>query len=105
MAEAEGAACGVMDRGGVLGEDEVGGGLRGPGGENVYAVFGERGEDGGGLFGGFAGGVDDFGETGAEAAVVVYAGVAEVFERERGEARRGSRRGEIAAFNGGQEIE
>ena len=50
---------------------------------------GHAGEDLGGLLGGFVLGVDDFGEAGAEGAVVIDAGVAEVFVGEVGEALGG----------------
>jgi hypothetical protein len=49
--------------------------------------------------------IDDLGEAGAEGAVVVDAGVAEVFEGEIGEAVRGFGGAEVAAFYGGEKFE
>ena len=49
--------------------------------------------------------VDDFGQAGAEAAVVVDAGVAEVLVRKGDEAIRGCRWGEGAGLDLGEEIE
>ena len=66
--------------------------------QDVDAGGGHAGEDFGGLFGGFALGVDDLGKAGAEGAVVIDAGVAEVFVGKIGEALAGSRWSESAGF-------
>ena len=94
LAEGDGAGLRVVDGGGDCCEDGCGGGGVGAGGEDVDAGGGHAGEDFGGLGGGFAGGVDDLGQAGAQGAVVVDAGVAEVFEGEvarRAEACSGER--------------
>jgi hypothetical protein len=70
-------------------ENHRGGGPVGACGEDVGSGGGHAGEDFGGLLGRFALGVDDFGEAGAEASVMIDAGVAEVFVREGGEALGG----------------
>ena len=84
--EGDGAGLWMVDGCGVLGEDACGGGGVGAGGEDVDAGGGHAGEDFGGLLRGFVLGVDDLGEAGAEGAVVIDAGVAEVFVGEVGEA-------------------
>ncbi len=84
---------------------DCGGGGVGPGGEDVDTGGGHAGEDFGGLFGGFVLRVDDLGQAGAEAAVVIDAGVAEVFEGEIGESLAGGGGGECAGFYGGEEFE
>ncbi len=61
LAEGDGSGLRVVDGGGDGGEDGFGGGFVGAGGEDVDAGCGHAGEDFGGLGGGFAGGVDDFG--------------------------------------------
>ena len=105
LAESEGAGGFAVGCGGMRCEDESRGGGVDASGEDVDAGGGERGEDFQGLLRGFVGGVDDFGETAAEGAVVIDAGVAEVFEGERLEARGGVGGSEVALFDGGEESE
>ena len=61
-------------------EHGLGSGGLGARGEYVHAVGGERGEDCDGLLGRLAGGEDDLGKSGAETAVMVDAGVAQVLK-------------------------
>ena len=80
---------GVVDGCGYCGEDHCGSWGVGARGEDVSSGGGHAGEDFGGLLGRFALGVDDLGEAGAEGAVMIDAGVAEVFVGEGGEALGG----------------
>ena len=77
----------------------------GAGGEDVGAGDGHAEEDAGDLFGGLAGGVDNLGEAGAEGAVVVDAGIAQVFEGEVGKAGGGLLGGEGLVLDFGEEGE
>ena len=104
LMERDGSRGWVVMGGGVGLEYGFGGGGVGSGGENIYSAGDERGKDAGGLLGGFAGGVDDFREAGAERSVMVDAAVAEIFEGERGETGGGSLGGEGAALYGGEKI-
>ncbi len=104
LAEGDGSGLRVVDGGGDCGEDGFGGGFVGAGGEDVDAGGGHAGEDFGGLGWGFAGGVNDLGKAVAQGAVVVDAGVAEVFEGEVGEACGGGFGREGAALDFGQEV-
>ena len=54
---------------------------------------------------GLAGGEDNFGEAGAQAAMVVDAGVADVLERQGRKALSGGFGGNGAAFDLGEEFE
>ena len=99
--ERDGSGLRVVDGGGKGGEDHGGGGCVDAGGEDVDAGGGHAGEDFGGLLGGFVLRVDDLGEAGAEGAVVVDAGVAEVFVGKVGEPLGGGGGGESAGLHGG----
>ncbi len=69
-------------------------------GEDVASGLGHAGEDGCYLGGGFAGGKDDLGHTGAEGAVMIDLGETEIFERKIAEAVEGfvDRRAALADF-------
>jgi len=103
--EGDGAGFGMVEGCGRGFEDGGCGGLVGAGGEDVGSGGGHAGEDFGGVGGRFVLRVDDFGEAGAEGAVVVDAGEAEVFVGKSGEADCGGLRGEGAGFDGGEEFE
>ena len=102
LLEGDGAGLRVIDGGGDGGEYGFGGDFVNAGGEDVGAGGGHAGEDFGGLFGGFALCVDDLGEAGAEGAVMVDAGVAEVFVGEGGEALGGGGGSEGAGLDLGE---
>lgn len=104
LTEGERSGLGMVDGCGDGLKDGYGGRLVGAGGEDVVSGGGHAGEDFGYLGRSFAGGVDDFGEAGAEGAVVVDAGMTEVFEGEVGEAVGGFCGSKIAALYGGEEF-
>ncbi len=80
LAEGDAAGGGVMLGAGNGGEDGGGHFVRGAGGENVATSLGHAGEYGCDLGGSFSGGEYDFRHAGAEGAVVVYFGEAEVLK-------------------------
>jgi hypothetical protein len=102
LPEGDGAGLRVIDGGGDGGQDGFGGEFVDAGAEDVGAGGGHVGEDFGGLFGGFALRVDDLGETGTERAVMIDAGVAEVFVGKVGEALGGGGGSEGSGLDGGE---
>jgi len=105
LLEGDGSGLWVMDRGWDCDKDGFGRGLIGSGGEDVGAGGGHAGEDFGYLRGALSSRVDNFGQAGAKAAVVIDAGVAEVFVGKVSEALGCGLWGEIAAFDRGQKFE
>jgi hypothetical protein len=95
----------MVDGGWESFEDGERSGLVGAGGEDIVTGCRHASEDLGSLGRRFSGGVDDLGEAGAEGAVVVDPRVAQVFKGKSGEAIGGLSRGEVSAFDGGQEFE
>ena len=89
----------------MLGEHNLGGCGFGARGKHIHTVGGEAREYLDRLLGSLACGEDDFGEAGAKTAVVVDAGVADVFEGEGREAFGGGLGRNGAAFDLGEELE
>ncbi len=94
----------MVDGCGDGGEDHCGGGGVGASGEDVGSGGGHAGEDFGGLFGRFVLSVDDLGEAGTEGAVMIDAGVAQVFVGEAGETLGGGGGGEGAGLDCGEKF-
>ena len=101
----DGSRSGVVD-GVRMRRDEGRGGCRiDAGGQDIHTIVPQAGEDAEGLCGGLPCCVNHFRQAGAQTAVMVDAGMAEVFERQRRQAVGSVGWRELAAFNFRQNLE
>src|ERR1035437_2179161 len=105
LSQRDGSGHGVVGCGRMSRDHSLGNCLIGARGKHIYAVGGEAREYLHGLFRRFACSKDDFRESRAKTAVVVDAGMAEVFKWQGCEAIRGGSGCERATFDLGEKFE
>ena len=101
MPQGEGACLGMVDGCGNDGQNRGRGRLVGARGQDIRASGGHADEDFGSLGRGFPSSIDDLRQSGAQGAVMVDAGMADVFEGKVGEAFGGLFGGQAATFDRG----